>query len=94
MTKDDYISPYDSSDSGTIIDRLIDDYVIDGDYDEDDYDELETIINDAIEQFNNSILQDDDIDNAEEFDYVDLRENMYQSIQNSVFEKYSKAIKE
>jgi hypothetical protein len=29
MTKDDYISPYDSSDSGTIIDRLIDDYVID-----------------------------------------------------------------
>lgn len=94
MTKDDYISPYDSSDSGTIIDRLIDDYVIDGDYDEDDYDELETIINDAIEQFNNSILQDDDIDNAEEFDYVDLRENMYQSIQNSVFEKYSKAINE
>jgi hypothetical protein len=94
MTKDDYISPYDSSDSGTIIDRLIDDYVIDGDYDEDDYDELETIINDEIEQFNNSILQDDDIDNAEEFDYVDLRENMYQSIQNSVFEKYSKAIKE
>lgn len=94
MDKKNYISPYDSSDSGTIIDRLIDDYVIDGDYDEDDYDELETIINDAIEQFNNSILQDDELDEDEDMDYQDLKDNMYQSIKNSVFEKYSKAIKE
>ena len=94
MNKVNYVSPYDSSDIGTIIDRLVDDYIINDDYNGDDYEELEIIINDAINQFNNNILHDEDIDDEEDLDYQDLKDDMYQSIQDMVIEKYSKVIKD
>ncbi len=94
MNKVNYVSPYDSSDIGTIIDRLVDDYIINDDYSGDDYEELEIIINDAINQFNNNILHDEDIDDEEDLDYQDLKDDMYQSIQDMVIEKYSKVIKD
>ena len=94
MNKVSYVSPYDSSDIGTIIDRLVDDYIINDDYSGDDYEELEIIINDAINQFNNNILHDEDIDDEEDLDYQDLKDDMYQSIQDMVIEKYSKVIKD
>ena len=94
MTKSNYIPPYDSSDIGTIIDELIENYIIDGDFNEDEYDELESIINETINHFNTEIMEDESIEDDEEMDHQDLRDDMYQAIENSVLEKYSKAIKD
>lgn len=89
---ENYIPPYNNSDIGTIIDRLVEDYIIEGDYDGKDYDELETIIGKTMKQFNEEILKDEEIE--DDIDYESLKEDMYQSIQDSIIENYSKAIKE
>ena len=68
------------------------DYIIDDISNEKDYDELETIINDCIKNFNEKIINDDELDEDEDMDYQDLKDNMYQSIKNSVKKNYSKSL--
>ena len=92
MDKKNYISPYDSNDVDVIIEKLVEDYIIDDISNEKDYDELETIINDCIKNFNEKIINDDELDEDEDMDYQDLKDNMYQSIKNSVKKTYSKSL--
>ena len=67
-----------------------DDCIIEDEYDSKDLDELEAIIEEAMKEFNDSILNDEDDD---ELDYQDLRADMYQAIENAVVKNYSKVIK-
>jgi hypothetical protein len=92
MDKKNYISPYDSNDVDVIIEKLVEDYIIDDISNEKDYDELETIINDCIKNFNEKIINDNELDEDEDMDYQDLKDNMYQSIKNSVKKNYSKSL--
>ena len=92
MTKQDYISPYSDIDLDTIINQLIEDDIIDGDYDEDEYDELETIVNEAIDKFNTELMEDETIEDDDEFDYQDLKDDMYAAIRMAVRENYSNVI--
>ncbi len=92
MDKKNYISPYDSNDVDVIIEKLVEDYIIDDISNEKDYDELETIINNCIKNFNEKIINDDELDEDEDMDYQDLKDNMYQSIKNSVKKNYSKSL--
>lgn len=92
MDKKNYISPYDSNDVDVIIEKLVEDYIIDDCSNEKDYDELETIINNCIKNFNEKIINDDELDEDEDMDYQDLKDNMYQSIKNSVKKNYSKSL--
>lgn len=90
MDKQNYMPPYDSSDVYALIERFVDDCIIDDEYDSKDLDELEAIIEEAMKEFNDSILNDEDDD---ELDYQDLRADMYQAIENAVVKNYSKVIK-
>ena len=92
MDKKNYISPYDSNDVDVIIEKLVEDYIIDDFSNEKDYDELETIINNCIKNFNEKIINDNELDEDEDMDYQDLKDNMYQSIKNSVKKNYSKSL--
>ena len=92
MDKKNYISPYDDSDVDVIIEKLIENYVIDDVSNEEDYNELETIIGGCIKNFNEKIINDDELDEDEDMDYQDLKDNMYQSIKNSVKKNYSKSL--
>jgi hypothetical protein len=92
MDKKNYISPYDSNDVDVIIEKLVEDYIIDDISNEKDYDELETIINNCIKNFNEKIINDDELDEDEDMDYQDLKDNMYQSIKNSVKKNYNKSL--
>ena len=92
MDKKNYISPYDSNDVDVIIEKLVEDYIIDDISNEKDYDELETIINNCIKNFNEKIINDDELDEDEDMDYQDLKYNMYQSIKNSIKKNYSKSL--
>jgi hypothetical protein len=92
MDKKNYISPYDSNDVDVIIEKLVEDYIIDDISNEKDYDELETIINNCIKNFNEKIINDNELDEDEDMDYQDLKDNMYQSIKNSVKKNYSKSL--
>ena len=92
MDKKNYISPYDSNDVDIIIEKLVEDYIIDDISNEKDYDELETIINNCIKNFNEKIINDDELDEDEDMDYQDLKDNMYQSIKNSVKKNYNKSL--
>jgi hypothetical protein len=92
MDKKNYISPYDSNDVDAIIEKLVEDYIIDDISNEKDYDELETIINNCVKNFNEKIINDDELDEDEDMDYQDLKDNMYQSIKNSVKKNYSKSL--
>jgi len=92
MDKKNYISPYDSNDVDVIIEKLVEDYIIDDISNEKDYDELETIINNCIKNFNEKIINDDELDEDEDMDYQDLKDNMYQSIKNSIKKNYSKSL--
>lgn len=90
MTKEDYYSPYDFRDTDCIMDDLFEDGIIDL-VSSEDHDELETIILDAIKEFNDSILNDESIDDDEDMDYQDLRSDQYYHIKECVLKKYSKA---
>lgn len=90
MTKENYISPYEEEDLGTILDLLVEEDIIDGDYDEDEYDELETIVTEAIDKFNKELMEDDSIEDDEEFDYQDLKDDMYAAIREAVKEKMAR----
>ena len=92
MDKKNYISPYDNNDVDVIIEKLVEDYIIDDISNEKDYDELETIINNCIKNFNEKIINDNELDEDEDMDYQDLKDNMYQSIKNSVKKNYSKSL--
>ena len=92
MDKKNYISPYDDSDVDVIIEKLIENYVIDDVSNEEDYNELETIISSCIKNFNEKIINDDELDEDEDMDYQDLKDNMYQSIKNSVKKNYNKSL--
>jgi len=93
MTKENYISPYEAEDLDTIINQLIEDGIIDGDYDEDEYDELDAIVSEAIDKFNTELMEDESIEADEELDYQDLRDDMYAAIREAVEENYSNVIK-
>ena len=54
---------------GTIINKPIDDYIIDGDYNKDDYDELDSIVTKAIDNSNKELMEDESIEDDEELDY-------------------------
>jgi len=92
MDKKNYISPYDSNDVDVIIEKLVEDYIIDDTSNEKDYDELETIINSCIKNFNEKIINNDELDEDEDMDYQDLKDNMYQFIKNSIKKNYSKSL--
>ena len=92
MNKNNYISPYDKNDIDIIIEKLKDEYVIEETCEKSDYDELEEIIENAINDFNDSIINDESIEDDEELDFQDLKDDMYQAIQDSVMENYSKTI--
>jgi len=92
MNKINYISPYDKNDIDIIIEKLKDEYVIEETCEKSDYDELEEIIENAINDFNDSIINDESIEDDEELDFQDLKDDMYQAIQDSVMENYSKTI--
>lgn len=93
MTKKDYIPPYDDIDVDFIMEKLTENYIIEEVSNLEEYDELESIIKDSMEEYNNSILNNDELDEDEDMDFQDLKENMYQAIEDSVIEKYKKAIK-
>ena len=92
MNKINYISPYDKNDIDIIIEKLKDEYVIEETCEKSDYDEIEEIIENAINDFNDSIINDESIEDDEELDFQDLKDDMYQAIQDSVMENYSKTI--
>lgn len=92
MDKKNYISPYDNNDVDVIIEKLVEDYIIDDISNEKDYDELEAIISNCIKNFNEKIINDKELDEDEDMDYQDLKDNMYQSIKNSVKKNYSKSL--
>ena len=90
MTKENYISPYEEEDLDTILDLLVEEDIIDDDYDGDEYDELETIVTEAIDKFNKELMEDDSIEDDEEFDYQDLKDDMYAAIRKAVKEKMAR----
>lgn len=90
MTKENYISPYMEEDLGTILDLLVEEDIIDGDYNVDEYDELETIVTEAIDKFNKELMEDDSIEDDEELDYQDLKDDMYAAIRKVVKEKMAR----
>ena len=94
MTKQDYISPYDDRDTDFIYDQLANENVIEPIETIEQIDELDGIILDAIKEFNDSILNDESIDDDEDMDYQDLRSDQYFHITECVRKRFSKAIKE
>ena len=94
MTKQDYISPYDDRDTDFIYDQLANENVIEPIETIEEIDALDGIILDAIKEFNDSILNDESIDDDEDMDYQDLRDEQYFHITECVRKRFSKAIKE